>query len=63
MTVSLVGRIAIGISKSEFPDFVTQATWEMGKIYNQKITNKVFKDSNGVVNTISKSSKIHFYNT
>jgi hypothetical protein len=26
MTVSLVGRIAIGASRSDFPDLVTQAT-------------------------------------
>ena len=34
MTVSLVGRIAIGASRSDFPDLVTHATWRT----NEKVT-------------------------
>ena len=32
MTVSLVGRIAIGSARSESPDFVTQATCREGAV-------------------------------
>ena len=35
MTVSLVGRIAIGASRSDFPDLVTHATW----MTNEKVTD------------------------
>ena len=37
MTVSLVGRMAIGSAKSDFPDFVTQATCNKEKVSQKKI--------------------------
>jgi hypothetical protein len=36
ITVSLVGRIAIGASSSDFPDLVTQATCKINK--NEQVT-------------------------
>lgn len=41
MTVSLVGRIAIGISSSDSPDFVTHATWKKNLVsYKDNISSQ-----------------------